>query len=258
VSRLAFVIAASLAARVAAAAPSDIIGRPLVLDENQLAADLNLEVSIASLQVGDPASIGPDVWYGVTRELTVGVIQSDPSLDRIPYFFEPGISVCINRDEILCHRRYHGSGLDGLYSLIAGHFAVAAHVRLLLRDINPAKPAITLGATLRWQRGLFSISGDPYLQLGLDNTDLGNRSELWLPVVLAVQPTCRWAVELHTGYDTDLAVWRDGYHVPVEVGVRARATMHFDVGAALGFASILGPQNTPKERVLFFDVGWRS
>lgn len=257
-SRLALVIAASLAARVAGAEPSDIIGRPLVLDEHQFAADLTLETSIEPLQVGDPTSIGPDVWYGVTRELTVGVIQSDSSLDRIPFFFEPGLSICINRDVILCPRRYHGTGLDGLYSLIAGHFAVAAHVRLLLRDIDPSKPAMTFGATLRWQRGRFSISGDPYLQLGLANTNLGNRAELWLPVVFAVQPTCRWAIELHTGYDTDLQVWQDGYHVPAEGRVRVRAIGHFDVGAALGFASILGPQNTPKERVLFFDVGWRS
>jgi hypothetical protein len=46
--------------------------------------------------------------------------------------------------------------------------------------------------------------------------------------------------------------------VPLAFGVRARATSTVDVGATLGFASMLGPQNTPKQRVLFVTASWRS
>ena len=46
--------------------------------------------------------------------------------------------------------------------------------------------------------------------------------------------------------------------MPIAATVRARATAEVDVGATLGFASLLGPQNTPKQRVLFLTVGWRG
>jgi hypothetical protein len=243
----------AIAARTASAAPSDLVSRPLVEDDGQLAADLTAEVNLSTSLVGAPLSLAPDVWYGVLPQLTLGLIHSDPSVDRIA----PGASFCINTQRDVCRHFYRGSGLDGLYSLLAGRFAVAAHVRVLLRDLDPAKPAVTAGAALRWQRGRWAISGDPFLQLGLANLEDGNRAELWLPVVVAVQPACRWVIELHTGWNSDIAVWRDGYYVPAAVAVRARATSHIDVGATFGFESILGPQNEVKNRVLFVDVGWR-
>lgn len=257
--RFALVLATLLAvAAPAHASPADIIDRPLTLERGQFAADLVLEVSVAPDQFASPASIAPDLWYGVTDKLTVGVIHSDQSLDRIPFFFEPGTTICIRHNDILCTRTYHGSSGDVLYSILAGQIAVAAHARLLLRDIDPVKPALTLGAMATWRHGRFSIYTDPYVQWGLANQDLGNRAELWLPLVFAVQPTWRWVVELHTGYDSDAQVWRDGYHIPVELGTRARVTRHFDVGGAFGFSTLLGPQNTPKERIVFLDVAWRS
>ena len=245
--------------RVAAASPDDVIGRPLVLGQGQVDAELTAEINLSAYQAGAPTSLAPDIWYGLLPELTIGVIHSDLSVDRI----EPGASVCINtvRQPITntCFDRYHNVGLDVLYSIATGSFAAAAHVRVLARDFEPVfKPAITMGATLRWHLGRWSITGDPFLQLGLANRAAGNRAELWLPVVLAVQPMSRVAIQLYTGWNSDLAVWTDGYDVPAAIGVRIRALRNVDAGATFGFPSILGPQNDEKQRVLFFDVGWRS
>jgi hypothetical protein len=95
------------------------------------------------------------------------------------------------------------------------------------------------------------VTADPYLQLGLANRDRGNRAQLWLPVTLAVEPARSWQLALHTGWNSELAIVRDGWKVPVAVGVRARARDALELGVTLGFASLLGPQNTPKQRVLF-------
>jgi hypothetical protein len=251
------VITASLTNR-ATAAPNDLIGRSLVLDNGQISASLTLEVNVAPAQVGSPTSIAPDLWLGITPRLTIGAIHSDSTLERIPVYFEPGTSICIVREEIFCPRRYHGSGLDGIYSLYSGQLSIATHIRFLVRDINPFKPALTLGAQMKLIRGRFEIFGDPYLQIGLLNTDLGNRAELWLPIVVKIQPTYRSAVELHTGYNSALDVWRDGYHIPLEVRICARVYGQIEIGTAIGFPSLLGPQNISRERTLFFDLGWRS
>jgi hypothetical protein len=165
--------------------------------------------------------------------------------------FRPGASLCVKA----CPHGYRGGGLDARW-LASEH--VALRTRLLVRDVDPWKPAVTLGALARWSRGAFSITGDPYLQLGLANRDRGNRAELVLPVELAARVGVRWQLELRTGYTSELVNWRDGYHVPLWTGASIDASAHLQVGAALGFYSLIGPQGTPKERALFVTLGWRG
>lgn len=252
------VVVVCLAAPAAAHAEGqarDIVERAVVLRSGALAAELTLEVNLAHNFWAEPLSLAPDVWWGVTDALTIGIVHSGQSVDR----FVPGGSLCLRTDPLYCDSLYRGSGLDARYLAVArGPLSIAPHVRALVRDVEPFKPAVTMGAIARWTRGRFAIESDPYLQLGLANTEDGNRAALFVPIQLAVQPTCRWLVSLDTGWNSELRLLRDGWHVPLGVGVRARATAHVDVGATLGFTTLLGPQNTPKQRALFVSVGWRG
>ena len=167
-------------------------------------------------------------------------------------------TVCVRQLAGQCERAYRGSGLDVAWSWRTGAFAVAPRGRVLLRDIDPVKPAVTVGALVRWTRGRFGISSDPYLRLGLANRDRGNRAALVVPVWLAIQPTCRWLVALHTGWDGELAVLRDGWHVPVALVVRARATQRIDLGIEAGYRSLFGPQNNYGQSAAIVTIGWRG
>jgi hypothetical protein len=250
--RAALVMTMIAASRVASA---DFVDAPLVLAPGHVDAVATAELDLGEGLRGEPLSLAPDAWVGVLPELTIGVIHSDLSVDRIG----PGASFCIETSTIICPNRYHGSGLDGLYSITSGSFAAAARVRVLIRTLDPYfEPAMTLGALLRWHRGMWSITGDPFVQIGLDNNRYGNRSQLWLPVVLAMQPIRQLAIEIHTGWNSDFAVIEDGWYVPAAIGVRGAITRHVEVGALFGWMSIFGPQNDEKARVLMFDVGWHS
>jgi hypothetical protein len=245
------------------AEPNDLVARPLVLAEHQVDAELVTEINLAPRQFAEPTSLAPDVWVGVLPQLTVGLIHSDPSVDR----FSPGATFCV-RTGAFCQHVYRGSGIDALYSVRGGALAVAPRLRFLIRDVDPVKPALTLGALVRWTHGRFAVIGDPYLQLGLANTERGNRHALWLPVTFAVQPMARWELALRTGIDSDLVrylgtdgdrhVATDQWHVPLALATRVRIDAHIDVGAMVGFPSLIGPQNTAKERALFLLFGWRS
>lgn len=248
------------------AAPHDLVGRPLVLGRGELEAALVFDVNLQPGLVWHSTSIAPDVWLGVTPELTVGLVHSLTSLDR----FEPGATFCVvhQGDTLGCNATYHGSGVDVRYSALRGEIAVAPRVRVLIRELDPVKPAATLGALVRWTRGRFAITADPYLQLGLANTDLGNRHELFVPVAFAVQPLARWELVLHTGWNTVLGTYvdldderrliTDQWHVPVAIGTRVAPTPALELGALLGFRQLLGPQNTAKERALFVTAAWRT
>jgi hypothetical protein len=249
------VLATVLAAvTVAHAEPRDLVTRPLVLDAGGIDARVTTEINLQKNRYSRPLSIAPDIWYGVTSQWTVGLIHSNRSVDRI----DAGATFCLRRFQTRCDRLYRGSGIDVRWSWRTGALAVAPRARLLLRDVDPMKPAITAGALVRWTRGRFAIESDPYLRLGLANRDLGNRAALFVPVLLAMQPTCRWLLAIHTGWDSDLAVAGDGFHIPFGLVIQARATSQVDISVEAGFTSLLGPQNNIKQRAALVTVGWRN
>ncbi|HTR52077.1 MAG TPA: hypothetical protein VMJ10_15295 [Kofleriaceae bacterium] len=249
----AAVVLLALAA-TARAEPADLVARPIVLAPGQLEAALVAEIDLASGEVGTPTSLAPDAWFGATGRLTVGIVNSHSSIDR----YDPGASFCLSTLVLACDHAYTGSGLDARYLVLDGPLAIAPRARFLVRDIDPWKPAFTAGALVRWTRGRFAITGDPYVQLGLANVELGNRAQLFVPLAFGVQPLPHWLVTLRTGYDSELDVWSDGYHVPAWLGVTFAALAQLDVGAAVGFASVLGPQASGKERQVFVTIDWST
>lgn len=245
------VLAVCLWCTAARASSDDIVSRPIVLQVGGVAAELTIENNFGRAR---PLSLAPDVWWGATDALTVGLVHSNASVDR----FQPGASLCVRTDgPVYCDAAYHGSGIDARYLVVRGPIAIAPRARLLVRDIDPFKPALTLGVLAKWTHTRFAIAADPYLQLGLANQQHGNRAQLFVPLELALQPTCRWQIALSTGWNSVLGLV-DDWHVPVALGVRARVTTHFDIGATFGFPTLLGPQNTPKQRVAFLALGWRN
>jgi hypothetical protein len=238
---LALVFSAIATARGARADSTDIIERPLALGSGELRAGLSLEYSLYERMEGDVVSLAPDAWFGVTERWTAGVIHSSQSVDRIG----SRASFCLRTNDLLCDRAYQGSGLDVRYRL-RDH--LVPRMRLLVRDTDPFKPAVTLGALARWTHGRFAITTDPYLRIGLANLHAGNRTAVSLPVWFGVQPTCRWLIEFHTGAEGDLRVLRDGWHMPASIVVTARATAQLDVSVEAGLQQAYGPQIDIKQR----------
>jgi hypothetical protein len=245
-------VAALLAARPAGASPDDLVARPLVLDEGGLELRLTAEISVEYHHSRGLVSLAPDAWFGVSPRWTLGVIHSSPSVDRIA----SGASLCVAGPDS-CDRVYRGGGLDVRYLARGGAFAIAPRARALMRDVDPVKPAVTLGALVRWTRGRFAITGDPYVRLPLANHDLGNRAALVVPIWFAVQPATGWEIAVHTGYDGDFAVLRDGGHGPVGVAVTARVTSEVELTVEAGWGQLLGPQHDGKTGTVLVTAGWR-
>jgi hypothetical protein len=194
------------------------------------------------------------MWWGATPHWTLGLIHSFASVDQI----EAGSTLCVQQSFNSCTRSYRGSGIDARYGAREGDLAIAPRLRLLIRDLDPFKPAVTLGAQLRWAHGRFAIAGDPYVRLPLANHELGNRAALSLPLWLEMQPASGWQLALHTGFDGDVVVLRDGSHAPFGIAVTARVTGEIDVGVEAGWQRLLGPAYDAKHGAILIAVGWRQ
>ncbi|MBA3461298.1 MAG: hypothetical protein H0T46_15150 [Deltaproteobacteria bacterium] len=227
-----------------------VLAEPLVLARGEVAARLVIEANMDRRTIARPLSFAPDAWIGVTDRLTVGLIHSNQSVDRIA----PGASFCVRELAGECDALYRGGGLDARWALAPGS---AARVRLLMRDLDPVKPALTVGAFLRWQHGHAELLTDPYLRIGLANRDLGNRDALVVPVWIGMR-TGGGRIAVHTGIDGDLAVWRDGWHVPLGIVIEAFPANALTVGTELGFTSLIGPQNNTKQAAAVLYIEWRG
>lgn len=236
------------------ASPDDIVSRPLVLEPGTIDARLTLTINIQQRAFAEPTALSPDAWWGVLPRLTLGLVHSDASLDQIA----TSGSFCVRPSSSTCAHRYKGSGIDVRYSAIEGQFALAPRLRAVIRDTDPFKPAVTLGALLRWTRGRFAITGDPYLRVPLANAPLGNRFAINLPVWFAVQPAAGWLIALRGGFESDLVVIRDGGHVPFVLDVATRATDQVDLGVEGGWESLLGPQHDARHATIMVAAGWHG
>lgn len=232
-------------ANLARAAP------PLALAPERFTADATLAIDLDKNYAGKALSLSPDLWVGLPAGITVGAITSAAALDRID---ASGDSVCIAKATDVCERALHGGGLDVRAAALPW---LAPRARLLVRDVDPWKSAATLGALVVTRRGRWTLWGDPYVQLGLANTARGNRARLEVPV-FAEYARARWALALHTGYDSELAGWRDDFHVPVALGARVAVTPDVTLGAEAGLRSALGPQNASNYRALLVTASFTS
>jgi hypothetical protein len=241
---------AALRSAPAAAAPDDVIARPLVLGRGELEASLALEVELGIRRAGAPMSLAPDIAVGVHRDVTVGVVHSARGLSQI----DAGRGLCWRGTGHGCDRAYDNVALDVRWALWRGAITAAARSRFIVRSFDPWRPRLGLGAVTRWSRGRLAITADPSLSLGLASRDRGNRAALDVPLWLAVQPTGRWAIHLRTGVHGTIATFGDTYEIPAGLGITAAAHREVDIAVEATFQRLLGPLNDVKTRSMWVAV----
>lgn len=246
-------VAVVMIASAAAASPDDLVGRDVVLARGAGEFAAALELNLSTRHVYKPVSLAPDLWFGITDALTVGVIHSA----RATGVLDTGDGLCPRDSVHGCPRAYDNVGVDARYRLHTGAIAIAARLRVVASTFDPVKPSIRPGALVRLHRGRFAVIADPHLELGLANRDQGNRDWLRIPVWLAIQPARRVAIALRTGIDGEFATYADTFAVPLGVDVTIRATRDVDLTGLVAFPELLGPQNQINPRLAWVGVTWR-
>jgi hypothetical protein len=233
--------------------PDDFVGRDVVLPVDGGEASGTLEVNLTRRYESEPASVAPDLYYGVTRELTVGIIHSSRAMGVI----DAGAGLCFRGETHECSAPYDNTGVDVRYAVRRGRIAIAARARVIASTYDPFKPSVRPGALVRFHLGRFGIVADPHVQLGLAHRDEGNRDWVRVPLWFAVQPLRGAMIALRTGVDGEVATFGDTYAIPIGVDVALRITDRVEAGAFVGFPTLGGPQNQFTRRVMWLGVTGR-
>ncbi len=128
------------------------------------------EISLSKDAAFEPFSIAPDLWYGVSDLITVGLVHSGRASTGL--YGGAGNGLCLTGEEGGCPDVYGNVGIDGRYHFYRGSgMTVSADGGLFAGPFDPFTAALKLGVVGRWQAGAIAVDLAPNLFIGLSERE---------------------------------------------------------------------------------------
>lgn len=240
------------AAPAAATTATDTGTDQAVLPKGRVAIDVFLGINLSTGAAGKPITLSPDIWYGATDDLTLGLVHSIAGETGFIGKAGAGSSLCLTGSDNGCGKFYNNVGVDVRYKLKSGTFAWAFDGGLFLDSIDPAFLAIKLGVLGRWHKDKLSLELQPALFFGLTNrtqdvpdgaggtiSTTVNGDVLSVPVTGFYAITPKISAALQIGLILPFEDTSDTYSVPLAVGLHYLATEHLNVNLSFSFDRLI-------------------
>jgi hypothetical protein len=228
------------------AAPSSdgtFTGERVVLPVKRLYARAMLEIELSKGAAFDPVSLAPDVFYGVTPELTAGLVHSFSGATGI--IGGTGSSLCFSD---ACDV-YNGFGLDGRYHFRSGTVAAAANFGLYANNIDPFQLALKLGLIGRYRpkpSSKLAVDFAPALFIGITEREpaamggASNKEVFSVPVTALYTAMPRLTAMVQLGLVIPFENIGDLYFVPFSIGASYAVNKQISVEGAFTLLRLLG------------------
>jgi hypothetical protein len=247
-------------ASVSTASASDTDG--FVLPKGKLVLDAQLQMSLSSGAVFKPVSLAPDLWYGVTDDLSLGIVHS--TTGETGFIQGAGDGLCFTgagttTDPGGCPNFYNKVGIDGRYRLKK---PLALDVGLYINSINdPFLLDLKIGIDGRWTWDKVSLELQPSIFIGLTNREPpmvmppavasgGNTEVLFIPATLAYRVAPKADIALQAGLVLPFSNTSDTWTIPLAIAARYALTPKFGLGLAFSFPKLIGGTSTADARSL--------
>ena len=103
-----------------------------------------LLVDASKDRFGKPTSLAPDLFYGVSDTVQIGLLHTGP----MGWQSRPGFGLCLSGTTGGCPKVYDNVGFDFMYGLLYGDFNLSLHSSLFLLPISdPTGVMWTIGFT---------------------------------------------------------------------------------------------------------------
>jgi len=242
-------------ASVSTSSASDTDG--FVLPKGKLLLDAELEMSLSSGAAFKPVSLAPDLWYGVTDDLSLGLVHS--TVGETGFIQGAGDGLCFTGSSSGCPKFYNKVGVDGRYRLKK---PLALDVGLYINSISdPFFLDIKIGLDGRWTWDKVSLELQPSLFFGLTNRTApavmppamaapANTDVLFIPATLAYRVAPKADVALQAGLALPFENTSDSWTIPLAIAARYAVSPKFGLGLAFSFPALIGGTSTAKIRTL--------
>jgi hypothetical protein len=212
----------------------------LTLAAGKLTLNAFVEINLSKSAAFKPVSLTPDLWYGATDDLTVGLVHS--SLGATGFLGGVGNSLCLTGASNGCAHLYTDVGADVRYRLVA---PLSVDGGLFILDIdNPFWLALKVGLDGRWRFDRLTVEATPSVFFGLTNRSLGNKDVLSVPLTGSYDVTGEIMVSVQTGVQLRFEQTSDNYRIPLSLAGRYQLTPALGLGLAFTMPALIAPSRT--------------
>lgn len=208
------------------------------------------EINLSADLVAKPFSIAPDLWYGVSDVLTVGLVHSGRG--KTGFFGAVGNGLCLAGEDNGCAKVYDRVGLDARYHFYReGNLTAAADGGLFLNSFDPLQAQLKVGALGRWQGGALALELAPALFAGLTEREpeveagaavaVGTNKEIFfLPVTALYALSAQLGLAGQVGLVVPFNETGDTYFVALSVGAQFMISEKLAADLAFSLPTIAG------------------
>lgn len=223
------------------------------LPKGKVLLNVFLPIDLSTDAVGKPIDLSPDIWYGVTDDLTLGLVHSGEGETGF-IGSSLGRSLCLTGTDNGCAHVYNNVGIDARYRLMK---PLALDAGLYINSISdPFQLDLKIGIDGRWlfANGKLALEAQPSLLIGLTNrtpdtgtgvvTSANNEEFLYVPLTASYEVAPKLALALQLGLVLPFADAGDGWAIPISIAARYAATPQLGLGLAFTFPDAIGGNST--------------
>ncbi len=221
-------------------------GEQLTLQKGRAVVNLYVGIGLSSGAAFKPISLSPDLWYGVTDDITAGVVHS--AVGSSGFMGGVGESLCLSGSSSCTDVYSNVGGAEARYKLKMSGIALAVDGGVYALQIqDPMLLDIKLGAVGRWHQGPLAVEASPNLFIGLTNRSVNtngvdlttNPDILSLPgtVLYTLNPMITLAAQV--GLVLPLENTGDTYSLPLSIGAFYHVNDQLNVTAAFSLPRLI-------------------
>jgi hypothetical protein len=235
-----------LASGAPSGSPSDEADQ-VTLPGGRVLLDVTLAANLSQNASLKPVSVGPDLWYGATDDLTVGLVHS--SRGATGFAGGVGDALCLTGKARGCGTMYPSAGIDVRYGLDKGSFAFGLTGGLYARHIDPFQLAAKIGSVFRLRSANLVVEMSPNLFVGLTNRSppqmdavvvTANEETMHVPITLLYSLASSFAISGQSGAVIPFGQTGDTYTVPLSFGAHVSPVGALQLSLLFTMPMVLG------------------
>ncbi len=217
---------------------------PWILPEAGLRLDVTGELELSAGKVGKPFDIAPDLWFGASDDVTIGVTESRYAATG--FRGSAGSAVCLTGTANGCPAVFNNAGVEAWVAVVRGPLSLVVGGGPYAVSFERGFWDTKLGFKSRLRLGPLSVITMPSVFFAVTGRDVSmqpNRNTLYLPVALAMQAQGA-TLAVGSGVKGPLSNLGNEWQVPVGVSA-SYAVGNVAIGAAFTFGVLFSGQTNP-------------
>ncbi len=240
---LSFTLSIVAVAALGGAAAADAPDEQLTVPEGHGVVSAAFDINLSKESAFKPVSLSPDLWYGVTDDVTLALLHSGRATTG--FLGSVGESLCIAGEDNGCASVYSNVALAARLRLGTRAIATAIDASLIVGDFDPFVLSTRLGLAARLRRGKVAFEAAPGFVLGLTERDAVKRDSFAVPLTLSYAATPAVALAVQSGVVVPFDETGDTYSIPLSLGVQYAATSAIAIAGSFSLPVLAGGDAVP-------------